>query len=124
MSLIRSKNTEPELFVRRVVHALGYRFRLHVRSLPGTPDVVLPRLRKIIEVRGCFWHMHNCGQGHVPMSRQSYWSPKLEGNKVRDRESLIALKRLGWTVLVVWECETTDFKRLTARLNHFLNRRG
>jgi DNA mismatch endonuclease, patch repair protein len=123
MSLIRSKDTGPELVVRRLVHALGYRFRLHVRSLPGTPDVVLSRHRKIIEVRGCFWHMHACGRRALPKTRPAYWRAKLLRNKARDSKTGRLLRRHGWKVLVVWECQTRDVVRLTTRITEFLSER-
>lgn len=107
MGRIRSKDTKPEMLVRRIVHALGYRYRLHVRALPGTPDIVLPRHRKIIDVRGCFWHLHACGTTAVPSSRRAYWLPKLTRNRERDRAAVRKLRRAGWRVLVIWECETT-----------------
>jgi len=121
MSRIRSRDTWPELIVRRLVHGMGYRFRLHVASLPGKPDIVLPRLRKIIEVRGCFWHQHrDCVDSHIPKSRVEYWGPKLERNQRRDRENVQALQRLGWRVYVVWECETNAASQLARRLSRFL----
>jgi DNA mismatch endonuclease (patch repair protein) len=85
MSLVKSKDTTPELLVRRLAHRLGFRFRLHIKSLPGSPDMVFPRLRKIININGCFWHMHHCGGCRIPSSRRSYWVAKLERNRQRDR---------------------------------------
>ena len=121
MSRIRSTNTSPELIVRKLIHSWGYRYRLHVRTLPGKPDIVLPRLRKIIDVRGCFWHQHpGCVDSHVPRSRQDYWKPKLSGNTARDKSNALALRRLGWKVLVVWECEVTK-RSLAARVRRFLS---
>jgi DNA mismatch endonuclease, patch repair protein len=122
MGKIRSKDTKPEMRVRRIVHGLGYRYRLHVRTLPGTPDIVLPRHRKIIDVRGCFWHMHSCGTSAVPSSRRTYWLPKLMRNRDRDRAALRKLRRAGWRVLVIWECETLKMDRaLERRIVRFLN---
>lgn len=106
MAAVRAKDTTPEMVVRRLAHRLGYRHRLHVRSLPGTPDLVYPRLRKIIEVRGCFWHMHPCGRCRIPATRRNYWLAKLRRNAQRDKAMLRKLRRDGWKVLVVWECET------------------
>ncbi len=111
------------MLVRRLVHGMGYRYRLHVPTLPGKPDLVFARLKKIIEVRGCFWHQHGkCIDSHVPKSRLPYWRPKLDRNQRRDVENLKRLKALGFSVLVVWECEAKDRKRLTAKVRRFLNR--
>lgn len=107
MRRIRGKDTSPELAVRRIVHRLGFRYRLHVAALPGKPDLVFPRLNKIIEVRGCFWHRHKgCSDSHIPASRRAYWRPKLEGNVRRDKKNRKMLKAAGWDVLVIWACET------------------
>jgi len=123
MRRIKSKETEPELVVRRLVHGMGYRYRLHSPSLPGKPDLVLVRLKKIIEVRGCFWHQHEgCVDSHVPKSRTSYWTPKLRRNQQRDLENLQALLALGWQVLVVWECDSRNPKRLFSKIKKFLTR--
>lgn len=123
MAAVKSKDTTPELLVRRLVHSLGYRYRLHVRSLPGTPDLVLPRLRKIILVNGCFWHLHGCKQCRVPSSRRRYWTAKLQRNAERDNETRRELQRAGWRLLVVWECQTTPKKRaaLIGRIRRFLD---
>ncbi len=121
MSRIRSRDTSPEMIVRRLVHAMGYRYRLHAANLPGKPDIVLPRLKKIIEVRGCFWHQHsNCIDSHIPKSRQQYWLPKLLGNQRRDSETGRRLSELGWRVCIVWECETRSLVKLKKRLRRFL----
>lgn len=121
MSRIRSRDTSPELIVRRLVHGMGFRFRLHVATLPGKPDMVLPRLGRIIEVRGCFWHQHpGCIDSHIPKSRRRYWGPKLARNQRRDRENVRELRRLGWRVCVVWECETKAAGKLSRRLARFL----
>lgn len=109
------------MIVRRIVHRLGYRYRLHVRGLPGTPDLVFPARRKVIDVRGCFWHMHVCGRCRIPASRRDYWVAKLQRNKDRDRRTRRALSRLGWKVLTVWECQTTDGVALAERLRAFLD---
>ena len=123
MRRIASRDTSPEMIVRRLVHGMGYRYRLHVPTLPGKPDLVLTRLKKIIEVRGCFWHQHGqCVDSHVPKSRVNYWLPKLQRNQERDFENLSKLKDLGWRVLVVWECEVSDARRLQTRLLRFLER--
>jgi DNA mismatch endonuclease, patch repair protein len=120
MAAIRSKHTKPEMAVRRVAFHLGYRYRLHVRELPGTPDLVFPRLRKVINVSGCFWHLHACGRCHMPTARRAYWLPKLRRNQQRDRTARRALNRRGWRVLTVWECQTKDARRLAERVARFL----
>ncbi|WP_315766298.1 MULTISPECIES: DNA mismatch endonuclease Vsr [unclassified Bradyrhizobium] len=121
MARVRGKNTKPERLVRRLSHALGYRFRLHRRDLPGTPDLVFPRLRKIVLVHGCFWHRHaGCGRSTTPKTRQRFWQSKFDANVARDRKTAAALRRLGWKVLVVWECETSDAETLRKRLQKFL----
>jgi DNA mismatch endonuclease (patch repair protein) len=107
MAAVRSTNTGPELVVRRIAHRLGYRYRLHVRGLPGTPDLVFPRLRKVIFVSGCFWHMHHCRRGRrMPRHNRAYWSAKLDRNRRRDIAARRALRRRGWDVLLIWECQT------------------
>lgn len=125
MALVRSKDTKPEMVVRRLVHALGYRFGLHRKDLPGKPDLVLPRLRKAIEVRGCFWHQHSdeaCRRARLPKTRHEFWVPKLERDAARDRLNEVALADAGWDLLIVWECETVPSRRedLTSRLVAFL----
>lgn len=107
--------------VRRLAHKMGYRYRLHSPKLPGKPDLVFTARKKIIDVRGCFWHQHyRCADSHIPKSRLDYWLPKLHKNRERDRKNLRQLRRLGWQVLVLWECEVTDLARLTSRLQEFL----
>lgn len=120
MSRIGSKNTAPELIVRRLLHAMGYRFRLHRKDLPGTPDIVLPKLRKAIFVHGCFWHSHGCSKGQPPKSRSDYWAPKLEANRERDNLRLSQLNDLGWTTMVVWQCELTESTATFQRVKKFL----
>ncbi len=121
MRRIKSKGMKPELKIRRLVHAMGYRFRLHVPDLPGKPDLVFPRLRKVIDVRGCFWHQHGkCLDSHIPKSRIEYWRPKLQRNRRRDKKNAQKLESLGWKVLVVWECEIPNLKRINPRLSKFL----
>jgi DNA mismatch endonuclease (patch repair protein) len=122
MRAIRSKDMKPELTVRSLVHKLGYRFRLHRRDLPGTPDLVFGPRRKVIFVHGCFWHSHDCGVAHAPKSNQAYWKPKLERNRTRDERSIEALEANGWQVLVVWECEAREEKSLKRRLRAFLGK--
>ena len=116
MQAVGSENTGPELRVRRLLHAMGFRFRLHRKDLPGRPDIVLPRYRLAIFVHGCFWHGHDCPKGRPPRSRPDYWLPKLEANANRDRTKMEQLESLGWRVAVVWQCETTDLEALRACL--------
>ena len=122
MRRIRGRDTTPERTVRRAAHALGYRFRLHRRDLPGTPDLIFPRLRKVLFVHGCFWHRHKgCSRTTWPKTRALYWRKKFEENVGRDRRNIAELKALGWDVLVVWECETFDWSKLLALLSEFLD---
>lgn len=123
MAAVKSKDTAPEMVVRRLAHSLGYRYRLHDRSLPGTPDLVFPRLRKVINVNGCFWHMHGCAYCRVPSSHRRYWTAKLRRNATRDKRVQRALRRAGWGVMVIWECQTRPDRldRLRARINRFLS---
>lgn len=123
MAHVRSKNSKPEIVVRRLVHALGYRFRLHHCNLPGTPDLILPRLRKVIFVHGCFWHRHHgCTRTTTPKTRAAYWRTKFAANVERDARKERELKALGWDVLIVWECESFDPITLTRRLHAFFSR--
>jgi DNA mismatch endonuclease (patch repair protein) len=123
MRRIRKRDTTPEKAVRRVAHSLGYRFRLHRRDLPGTPDLVFPRLRKLILVHGCFWHQHEgCRLARQPKTRLDYWLPKLQGNVARDALSRHKLEQLGWQCMVVWECQTSDECRLRHLVSDFLER--
>ncbi len=122
MQRIRKTDTKPELIVRRMLHAMGYRYRLHDRKLPGNPDIVLPSHRKVILVHGCFWHRHGCPDGRkLPKSKPEYWAPKLEGNRRRDEANIARLRELGWDVLVVWECETHSNGCLGPQLANFLS---
>jgi DNA mismatch endonuclease, patch repair protein len=122
MSRIKSRDTKPERIVRRIVHALGYRYRLHKPDLPGRPDIVLVRHHKIIDVHGCFFHMHRCKYGTVaPATNASFWKTKRLSNVERDVRNVRTLKREGWRVLIVWECETRNTSRLTRRLQRFLS---
>jgi DNA mismatch endonuclease (patch repair protein) len=105
MSRIRSKDTGPELIVRRALHRLGFRFRIHVRNLPGRPDIVLAKYRTVIQVKGCFWHGHTCPDGRLPKSNRDYWLPKLLRNRQRDISNDRKLRRMGWSVHNIWECK-------------------
>jgi DNA mismatch endonuclease, patch repair protein len=123
MRAVKGRDTAPELIVRRLAHSMGYRFRLHRKDLPGNPDLVFRRLRKIIFVHGCFWHGHNCARGaRVPKANRDYWTKKIARNCARDREVLAALKGLGWEAKVLWECQLRDQKVLGRRLGNFLAR--
>lgn len=121
MSLVRSKDTAPEMVVRRLTHGMGYRYRLHEKALPGKPDLVFRSRRKVIFVHGCFWHRHNgCALARLPKSKLEFWIPKLDRNRERDNENLVKLKESGWDVLVIWECETRDAALLRERIREFL----
>lgn len=121
MARIGAKDTKPELIVRRLLHSLGYRYRLHRRDLPGTPDICFPSRKKVIFVHGCFWHRHDgCKRTTTPKTRTSFWENKFQQNVVRDRENLENLSDLEWEAMVVWECETDDLEALTLRLVAFL----
>lgn len=121
MRHIRKVDTKPELVVRRLAHRLGYRYRLHRRDLPGTPDLVFPSRQKVVMVHGCFWHQHQCPLGgRPPRANTNYWLPKLARNRQRDLAAQHALEELGWSVLVVWECETRVESSLATRLSNFL----
>lgn len=122
---VRSRDTTPERMVRSVAHRLGYRFRLSGCGLPGSPDLTFPRLHAAVFVHGCFWHQHECARGsRVPKSNERYWRAKLVRNTERDAEAIQALRRMGWRVLVIWECQTHDADRLRARLAKFLAASG
>jgi DNA mismatch endonuclease (patch repair protein) len=121
MQAVKSKDTEPELRVRRLLHSMHLRFRLHRKDLPGRPDIVLPRHRKVIFVHGCFWHAHGCSKGQPPKSRHGYWLPKLQANVHRDQAKITQLEQLNWKVLVVWQCETKDTSSLGCRLQDFVD---
>jgi DNA mismatch endonuclease (patch repair protein) len=121
MSRIRGKDTKPELVVRRLLHAMGYRFRLHRRDLPGRPDIVLPRHGVCIFVHGCFWHLHpNCKDARIPKTKRAWWQEKLEGNASRDKCHAATLRRIGWRVLTIWECQTDKQEPLKKRLGRLL----
>ena len=118
MTAIRAENTKPELRFRKLLHRLGYRYRVHVASLPGTPDIVFPRRRKVIFIHGCFWHRHRCKAGRsTPATRRSFWLKKLNENVSRDHRTLRELRRLGWSPFVAWECQLRP-----ARLESLLHR--
>lgn len=120
MAKIHSADTVPEVELRRLLHALGYRFRLHRSDLPGKPDVVLPRYHAAIMMHGCFWHGHTCKDGRRPGSNTEYWNKKLDRNLQRDKKNLTALRHLGWRCLTVWECQLENKERLRQRIIRFL----
>ena len=123
MGKIRGRDTRPEMFVRRLVHGMGYRYRLHRPDLPGKPDLVFRSRKKAIFVHGCFWHRHDCAKGvSLPGTRTEFWRDKLEANRARDRLALESLRRLGWDVMVVWECEVKQAEEsaLKGRIRSFL----
>ncbi|MFB3779475.1 MAG: very short patch repair endonuclease [Bryobacteraceae bacterium] len=124
MSRVRGKNTEPELLVRRLVYSLGYRYRLHVRNLPGCPDLVFQKRKKVIFVHGCFWHRHpdtGCALARLPKSRLDFWLPKLESNRERDQRNKRMLRKEGWRSLTIWECQIKNTERLSAAIRRFLD---
>lgn len=120
MSLIRSKDTKPELLLRRQLFARGYRYRLHDKRLPGKPDLIFPKRRKVVFVHGCFWHGHSCPHGRMPKSKQDYWAPKIAANQERDAAQQQELAQLGWQVMVVWECELKELDRALEKVTAFL----
>jgi DNA mismatch endonuclease, patch repair protein len=120
MRSVRSRNTTPELLIRKFLHRSGLRYRIHRGDLPGTPDITFLALRKIINVNGCFWHGHSCSKGRLPKTRSTFWAAKIKRNKERDANVEISLAALGWKVLVVWECELKDFRKVESRLRKFL----
>jgi DNA mismatch endonuclease (patch repair protein) len=121
MSRICSRDTRPEMIVRSIVHRMGYRYSLHKKSLPGKPDLVFVRYRKIIDVHGCFFHMHDCRYGRVvPATNVEFWKTKRQSNYDRDQRNFKALKREGWKMMIVWECETRNLAKLSKRIERFL----
>ncbi len=122
MRAVKSRDTKPEMIVRRLVHAMGFRYRLHRADLPGKPDLAFAPRHKVIFVHGCFWHGHDCKRGaRVPRTNTEYWVAKISRNRRRDAETTATLTQQGWSVLAVWECEIKDREALAARLKDFLN---
>lgn len=121
MRAVKGENTGPEILVRRMVRGMGYRYRLHSAALPGKPDLVFSRLRRVIFVHGCFWHGHSCSRGaRVPKSNRAYWTRKIDGNRIRDKRNVAALKSAGWNSLLVWECELRNEDRVRHKIEKFL----
>ncbi len=124
MSRVRNRNTEPELVVRRALHSMGYRFRLHRKDLPGSPDIVLPKYKTVVFVHGCFWHGHpGCKKASRPATNIDFWGRKLDRNLMRDKEAREELEKLGWIVLIVWQCELKDAPKLQNRFDKLLGRK-
>lgn len=124
MSLVRGKNTKPEMRVRRLVHAMGFRYRLHRRDLPGTPDLVFVGRRKLLYVHGCYWHRHTdpaCKLARLPKSRLEFWLPKLDSNAARDRQNQKRVREMGWGYLIIWECQLGNEAFLRCQIEEFLN---
>lgn len=122
MARIKGANTKPEIVVRKLLHGMGFRFRLHDKGLPGKPDIVLPRHRRIVLVNGCFWHGHlDCKRAKLPASNVDFWQVKISSNIERDKRNIEALHNLGWRVLVVWACEMRDLTILTKKLKGFMS---
>lgn len=123
MSRVRSAHTRPEILVRKLIFGMGYRYRLHRKDLPGKPDIVFPSRKKVIFVHGCFWHQHQdptCRLSRIPKTKQDFWVPKFIANQERDRIALSELKRLGWQVLIIWECQLKNIDSLRAKISEFL----
>jgi DNA mismatch endonuclease (patch repair protein) len=121
MSAVHSKDTMPEVRVRKMLHSMGYRYRLHVAKLPGKPDIVFPSRHKIVFVHGCFWHRHrSCRYATTPKTRPEYWEEKFSANVTRDRATVRKLKQMGWTIATVWQCQLKNPERLAERLHEFL----
>lgn len=121
MQAVGTKDTGPEMLVRRILHAAGYRYRLHAKDLPGSPDIVMRSRKKAIFVHGCFWHGHGCAKGMAPKSRQEYWLPKIEKNRERDSMAAALLSAAGWDILTVWQCQLKDVDELQPRLLDFVD---
>lgn len=121
MAAVRQKDTGPEMLVRRLLHRLGYRYRLHRRDLPGKPDIAFGPRKKVVFVHGCFWHGHGCSKGKLPKSRLEYWAPKIEANIERDEKRVLELRNMGWESCVIWQCELKDIGAVESKLRTFLD---
>jgi len=122
MKRIKGKNTAPEMIVRKLLHSLGYRYRLYVKNLPGKPDLVFPGRKKIIFVNGCFWHGHGCVKGQLPKSRLEFWGEKISSNISRDQKNQADLKESGWEILIVWQCELKNINSVMHKMVTFLDK--
>jgi DNA mismatch endonuclease (patch repair protein) len=123
MRAVGSRDTKPELLVRKMIHRAGFRYRLHSKSLPGTPDIVFPGLRRVIFVHGCYWHGHSgCRKAALPKSRVEFWNAKIAANRVRDENAMMQLRQGGWAPIVVWQCELRDPEEVLRRVTRFLGR--
>lgn len=120
MRSIKGKDTKPEKIVRSLLHSMGYRFRIHVKDLPGSPDIVLPKHKSVIFVHGCFWHGHNCKIAKIPKTETPFWMNKFEKNKLRDEKNQSELRQRGWKVFVIWECETGDREALQEKISELI----
>jgi len=120
MARVKQKDTKPEMIVRRLLHKMGFRFRLHRKNLPGKPDITLPKFKAVVFVHGCYWHGHNCQKGRPSETRKEFWAKKIFGNRKRDQANITALQKIGYRVLVVWECETRNKDTLAQRMTNFL----
>ncbi len=124
MGRVKSVNTSPEIIVRKLLHKMGYRFRLHRKDLPGTPDIVLPKFNTVIEVRGCYWHRHaGCSDTTTPKTNTAFWVEKFNKTIARDKRNLEAIRKLGWKIIVVWQCETKDLNLLKVKFQIDINHR-
>lgn len=123
MATVRTKNTGPELIVRKLLSSRGFRYRLHRKDLPGCPDIVFPASKRVLLVHGCFWHGHRCAKGRLPKARLSYWKPKIEKNVKRDEKNAMRLIELGWKVMTVWQCELKDMQAVAKKIELFLSQR-
>ena len=122
MSAIKSKNTKPEIAVRKLLHSMGYRFRLHRKDLPGSPDIVLAKYKTVIFVHGCFWHRHeNCKYASIPKTRKEFWEKKFQANVKRDLEIQEKIKNIGWKYVLIWECEARNIESIEEKIKRFLN---
>lgn len=122
MSSVKSKDTKPEIIVRKLLHSMGYRFRVHREDLPGTPDIVLPKYKAVIFVHGCFWHGHEgCPRAKLPRTNMEFWEVKIAKNMARDAEAVQNLSRMGWKSLVIWTCEIKDLEQLSKKIRDFLS---
>jgi len=123
MRAVKGENTKPEMLVRRLVHSMGYRYRLHCKDLPGKPDLVFPRRRKVIFIHGCFWHGHDCKRGaRMPKANQDYWERKISRNRDRDAKNSRELEQSGWSILIIWECQLKEKSFLCEKIENFLGK--